>query len=54
MNQWLKFHKEVLKEERREAALATRAEKTSRTSAGSVSHADEPVSSRVRGQFPTR
>lgn len=54
MNHWLKYHKEVLQEERREAALATRAEKESRTPAEAAAHADEPAASRTSARFPTR
>ena len=54
MNHWLKYHKEVLKEERREAALATRAAKASRTPADPAAGADEQVSNPALAQFPTR
>ncbi len=54
MNHWLKYHKEVLKEERREAALATRAAKASRTPVDPAAGADERVSSPTQAQSPTR
>jgi len=54
MNHWLKYHKEVLQEERREAALATRAAKATRTPADSTAQTDEPAASRTPAHFPTR
>ena len=54
MNHWLQYHKEVLKEERREAALATRAAKASTTPADPAAGADERVSNPALAQFPTR
>ena len=54
MNHWLKYHKEVLKEERREAALASRAAKASRTPADPDDRAEEPASGRAPAQFLTR
>ena len=54
MNQWLKFHKEVLREERREAALVTRTQKSARTPADSVSRPDQPALSPARAQSPRR
>lgn len=43
MNQWVKFHKEVLREERREAALAARPRNSATTPADAVARAEQPT-----------
>ncbi len=53
MNQWVRFHREVLEEERREAALAVQTGKSAKTPTDTVSRSD-PASRRVQGQFPSR
>ena len=54
MNHWLKFHKEVLREERREAALTTRTGKSTKTPTDTISRSDERARPPAGTWFPQR